>query len=1064
METITKRLSRLNRHRLVKGLLGLAAIVSICIQYEQRFNAKIYSPVLPLLDPSEDFRPVVFALRDPLALKRKPEDDGDAERLAQEIKEIRTGIERLTGPRAIEQNEQAYLGLAALSYYFQDQVRKSDQPTVVAQGKQNFQNTAALLEQHASATARLAGDSRTRARAQYHFFASRYSRSGLSSSGVKEILDNLRGLSENQSLPNELKQRTVFVLAHQQIAHQDPKVRSKAHGQMLSIGRRVDPLARVGAYLHLAKNARKIANGQPDAYKKYLMQASLKSAPLTPAEKSEVLRHLVSIWRSQDKKALTWEFVTKPAGNGSQGGAGRIPFNLSPFKDSLEAMALSERMALAAWQQKDESKALARYERLSRLVSDRPQWIAYKAALDMRTLDLRRAQYLGSETQSRPLAARYEKSLVSKEKEYLDLGVLGPQRQGEAQSLRAQIVSYRRELAHRELDRSKGNSSHGEAIRIAEGFLNDHQDDADRIVLREKIASSYVAWKNYDPAVSIYRELAEGSQGPQKRRYLTLAIGAQSLRADWPTKVPWDTKLNPIEDSLTHRELLKSLYLELQKLSPQDWFVAAHIGHLDIHVGQGEKAFKDWQLLIAKTPRDYHASQAAGWMFVAYERAKSWAQLEQLARLCLKVGVTGLYRNDRINPQVKLAQALLESGKEYFAQQNFPLSVKKLKEFTYLNPTPVRHDEGFFTLTLAYWGNKQYRESVETTLNFVEAYPRSSYTRQALLNGGDWSTILTYEENALSLHGQFLKRYPNDPQAPRVRQSLYELTMGRELYGEALELLAEEQKSHKSKGDFTQVAQTEAKMMALEENHGSINRALYRAKNLIASAGASDEIKANAYRMMLRNSAKQGQSTQIKQYLTQLDNLGDSQERREAKAEGLLMVANLESKSAIKEYFNLELKDPYGTLQERFRVFSRQKNNYLSVCAVGANASCAPALHQLARLSENFGASLEDLSVQKTLAKSEVDRFQKSKQAILTSIARTTIEADQRSLQHTMMSSRGPDSTENQGTDMTSSLETDPQWVEGVNWQNEANWTSARPQGIGSGFLQWSEKRAGVAP
>jgi hypothetical protein len=299
---------------------------------------------------------------------------------------------------------------------------------------------------------------------------------------------------------------------------------------------------------------------------------------------------------------------------------------------------------------------------------------------------------------------------------------------------------------------------------------------------------------------------------------------------------------------------------------------------------------------------------------------------------------------------------------------------------------------------------------------------------------------------------RFLERFPSDPEAKRVRDGLFDLTMGRELYGESLELLAQESKYLTSKGQASEASQVEAKMVNIEARFGSMDRAVSRAKRLATSDTSTDQVKAAAYGVMVQSALAKGEVQAVRNLMGEMESLADSQEKREAKARALLFMAQIESKGAIKEYFNLELTNPMSTLNQRYMVFQKLKANYVKVCEVGPTASCTPALHNLARLSERFGASLEDINIQSTLAKPYVNQFQANKQAIMNAIAKTTMDSDE-----------GAIASLTKGA-AESEAYTDPQWVDGVQWQNDGRWTVEKGQGLGSGFLQWTENRAGVAP
>lgn len=1040
----------------------------LCLKTIQDFKASGLAPILPIQKPDLDYRPIVYGLRDPIVSKRIPQDPSEAAQLGQEIKEIRTGISRLQGERAIEQNEQAYVGLVVMSYYLQDKVRKTSIESwgghpghqagqTVSEAERNrkdLEDIAGLLENHAALVAKIAKNPSVKARATFFYYASRYSRPSRSPQDIRDALKAFRALGESKDLSRDLVKRAQLITAIHELNSSVKKTRVAATIKLQKISQSMEPVVRVGISLALAKAVKKINSQSSDSYKLHLMAASKRSGSLFAYEKSQVLRQIVSIWRQNDQKSLRFLEGFSKEKNGRQ--ISKIPFSLSAFRDTPEALAIAERNALFDWQNGDKTKSITKYFRIANQAGSQSRLIGYKADLDLRTMDLRRLAYLGAPSkgvQKGSLADSYEKALVSKGQEYLDLGVLGPQGQQRAGVIRQQWVGYRRELVKNELSNAESKFQRSRSVRMAEAFINDVPKDAEIRVLKESLAKVYVADSNYESAVGIYRELAQSaSPVVEKKRLYMLAIGAQSIMAQWPTVVPWDAGVPRNDQVADHREKLTALYQDLGRILPQDWFVVAQVGHLDMAQGNVDKAFQDWLSMISKVPRDHHASQAAGFMMTAYENAKNWNQLEKTSRLCLKLQVMGVYRQNNVEPHGKLGLALLEQGKGLLTAKNYGLAVTKLKEFKSMSPLPARHDEGFYSLTLAQWGNKQYRDSVQTSVDFVETYPKSQYVRSALLNGGDWSGMLAFEENVLWFHGRFLGRFPKDPETKRVREGLLDLTMGRELYGEALDLLASEAKELQGRGQSAEASQVEVKMINIEARHGSMERAVSRAKNAAASDAATDQVKAVAYGVMIQASAAKGQIQNVKNLVFEMSELADTQEKREAKAQGLLFIAQVESKDAVKELFNLELTNPLSTLNERYKSFQVLKANFAKVCAVGATASCTPALHSLARLSERFAASLEDINIQESLAKPYVSQFVATKQSIMNSIAKTTMDADQGSMA-TISHQRSEEG-----------VYADPQWVEGVQWQNDAQWTVEKGQSLGNGFLQWPENRAGVVP
>jgi len=150
------------------------------------------------------------------------------------------------------------------------------------------------------------------------------------------------------------------------------------------------------------------------------------------------------------------------------------------------------------------------------------------------------------------------------------------------------------------------------------------------------------------------------------------------------------------------------------------------------------------------------------------------------------------------------------------------------------------------------------------------------------------------------------------------------------------------------------------------------------------------------------------------------------------------MLAFTNAGAGQKEYYNLEVKDPAKLLSKRFDDYKIARAAFLKVCS-NENAYCAPAMYRLARVSDDFAKSLENIEIQDTLAKEVVQGFKNQKQQIMNYISTTIQKADSQAV-----------AAVGQG-------QTDPDWAQAVLWQNSADWNFDRVSGeTGNGFVQWS--------
>lgn len=1001
------------RSKLTLVFITLATAIVVTMPGAMEFRAQSgLKPVLSVGGSAAGEVPFLSAaLRDPSLVARQPEDEQDATRLAHELKEYRSDLTRTPkGERAIELHGQAYETAISLSYYFET---KGDAKALAA--------TRGMALQHAEAHARMASEVVSKARAMYHMHALQF----VMGQNRRAALDGIRKLEAGKGLDNVLKGKARLLIGIADIEG-DGAARKKA----ISLLRRSQSgaEANVAAKLVLArslaglsKNGKKV-RATDASYRNSLFNASSSAAGLSEAQKTQVLRYVVGVWRAAEGANASWE---KP------------PFKMTVFKTQPEIKAIVERVALADWNAGRRPVAIRKYEGVAKSLAGSP----LRAQVDGRILDLRRADYVHSKNPS-----PYQAALLKMANDYLDTGILGEGREAAAQAMQVDIARRHEALVKGEMARVSAKSAAPRerlsAIAMAERFLVTINDDLRIEDIKARMAGLYAMNGQHREAVAIYKELAETGKSGQAKKYFSLAIGSQSVLAKWPGQAPWGGMKAGFQEE---REELLGLYKKLDALDQNaDWFLMAHVGLLEINLGRGEAAFQMWTAALLKQPGGPHAANAAGFMMVAYQKGEAWGALEKLARLALKHNIVAMHLGNRVAVVDMLALALLEGGKDAMEEGKFAVAVVKLKEFVEKHPTAKNHDEGFYLLASAFRGDNKHQASIKTLLAFVEKYQHSKYYRPALLNGGDWSGPMAYEDNAIFFYARFLASFTKDPEAARVRPTLTALYLGRGHYSEAVHVLSMTVEAQ----DADAATKTAALLdvMDIEERQASVERAVKAADLLIRASDVDSEAKSRAYALKIRLAARAGRYDDVRSMGAAVEALPSGQYQQDALGEARYLFANAQTRAVLKKQFNLELTDPLLTLEGRFAAYRNARALFQNVCAAGQSSFCAPSQHQLARVSVEFLAAIEDIAIQEQLAKDVVTKFNARKQAIMNEVAASASKADDRAVA------------------VVGEGYTDPEWTQAVLWQNSSDWTFDRVSGeTGNGYVQWSTTSGAAA-
>jgi hypothetical protein len=995
-----------------------AGLLSVLIMGgNMSLHARGMSPVIGFSSPSYSVDSFGDASRDPAVVRHQPEDQTDATRLAQEIKEFREDLTRSKGERAAELNEQLYLAYAALAYYFEDIISgESREQYDRAKAASNLASVRNLLIQHAGAFQKLSRHESQKMRALFHINAAQY----MAGQNKARAVANLKSMSGK--LGGVLKERADFIVSMHELNSGNSKEKTAAAARFARIAGTMGGEAKAAGNLIAARSMAGIsASGARqhqaiDGYRRYLAAAAASARGLSDKQQEKIIGTALSIWRKAEGSRIDW---AKP------------PFATQHFSQLADVRAVTERAAIAAYAKGQRPAAIRIYKSLAASY----EGSLTRGDLDLRIADLYRAEYVTSKS-----PASYERTLLAMSRDYLDTGLLGQGNEARAKAVAADFSGRYKALVYQTMGkaagRGAGSNDRLQAIAMADRYLATISDNKEIEQVKATVANLYVLNKQHDRAVALYKELAETTVTGQAKKYFVLAVRSQSVLAQWPETAPWSLNVRP--GFSAEREELGQLY---RKLADADkgkfqWFITAQVGLLEVNLNRAEQAFTLWHEGLAKEAAGAHAANAAGFMLTAYKKAGDWTNLEALSRLCLKSQLAALYMNRPVNVTELLALALLEGGKDAIDQSKFDVAVAKLKEFVTQHPKAARHDEGFFFLATAYRGNNQHEASIKTLQAFVDRYPSSKYYRQALLNGGDWSTMMAFEENTMFFYNRFQEKFSNDAEAPRIRRDLVAIYLGRTLFAEAIGMMNTMIRAKNQPAEDKAFAVST--LMQTEEKHGSPARAEKAADLIIGANGLSDDVKAEAYALKARLSAKKQSIATIRQIEEKLAAMSGSQIVADSLGEVRYMLAFANSGAVVKDYYNLEVRNPTALLNKRFGEYKTARAAFLKVCSA-ENAFCAPAMFRLARVSEEFARSLENIEIQDTLAKEVIDNFGKTKQSIMNFVSMTIQKAD------------------SQAVAVVGQGQADPEWAQAVMWQNSSDWNFDRVSGeTGNGYVQWS--------
>ena len=254
---------------------------------------------------------------------------------------------------------------------------------------------------------------------------------------------------------------------------------------------------------------------------------------------------------------------------------------------------------------------------------------------------------------------------------------------------------------------------------------------------------------------------------------------------------------------------------------------------------------------------------------------------------------------------------------------------------------------------------------VQNLLSFVRKFPRSGFRQPALGFGAEWTVAMAYEESAIYFMETFNQSYPEHAKTPEFRSLLIDLYQGRGLYAETLATIAK----HRADERSTDAERQDLSSLSLEitSKHGAADQALALARAILANQEASESARSDAYVTIARSYSAQGATPKLRQLAADLYGELAGPDSIDALGEVRFLLAEAIGSGLKEEHYNLGLTSPEATLRKQHQRFKNVEVAYRQVCEVGPTSFCVPAMHQLARLSESFAESLQDITIQETL-------------------------------------------------------------------------------------------------
>ena len=877
-------------------------------------------------------------------------------------------------------------------------------------------------------------------RALFQFF--RYTIGDVSPTALKELSKILK----DPKAPPALRYRVYFVQLYYGLNTENAVLNLKSartlEGRYYSRAKGVSVAASVASALALARayagifRGQKIRRSTHPNYMRYLKDVTARLPRMDAILKEKVIAQVLNIWSLAEKT----DFSSLPF---SVAAAAGTPYYL-PL---LEREALAKRMrdiktskriyGHTSWQTtyrklaSQESLTPHHHLFLKRLLDDRQA--QYRATKNYTQLEKEihwQLRKIGTEPKSQALKEYYI-TLTQNYRSLIDLETqiaLKPNTPAEKKRAYLALVErYLKVLPHSKVDRAE---------------------------LYERQGRVFILVKQYPQAVRKFTLAYSLTNLPQRKiYYLDLAISAQRFLARWPQRPPFGLKLPPAP--LPSLKSLADLYSKkIQEQQPTssaetaeegsaattlNWNDVAHLGLLQIALRQEIQAADLFFKTLRSLPQHALVSPAAFTALEIYERKKLWQKLEDLALLLTKNKIIPTLKGRKIDPQTKLALALLEGGKALLRQKQYTGSISKLKAFVQLFPRSGEIPTARFYLARSYWGSQDHLAAMNELQTITRHHKKYRDYKQVVLLGLQWGQALAIEEAVIFFSEAYIGNY-KDRKAYDLRLQIRGLYEGTERYKESVRNLMALKES-----SFSSQKQKDTFDMELLWNikeYGSTAEALKISDDLIKSS-KDPSVLAEAFKVRTALFAESRDAKRLQDLNQQLSSLSfQTAEIREARADVLLALLKITDTSRLdEEVQSIALKSPEGYIKSSLEEFKKFRGFYQNICSFASPSACLEAAHLLNVIGEKIKENIREVEINASLAEEVKDKFAAVKASILRDIDGILESSKKRS--SSMMAHSG-------GT---------PQTVLNMLWIQNKDWNfDPLTWGQSSGYIFWQMK------
>ncbi len=638
-------------------------------------------------------------------------------------------------------------------------------------------------------------------------------------------------------------------------------------------------------------------------------------------------------------------------------------FDVEAFKGLLPADAYIERLALKHIREGDFTRAINRYQEISKYYRgkkfgyriDRRIWKLY-LQIYLRNKDIKELQIAFKNFWN-----RYNQS-----------------KKAESKRFKNRIKSDFKKITTKLIIAGAKKSQEAPlAIETAKFLLAHISSRREAYNYKLRSAQLMMKIKRYDEAVDIFLDLTKDN--PEKN--FPLAIKAQSRLAFWPLQPPWSAQIS--QRNRSERLKLLSIYEKSSKFkgSKVPWETLAHMGLLYRSLGKrGSAESLWWKFLQGAKNTNKHAMEAAGVLFTDYYQLKRWNNLIELSYLALKNKFSMTYQLKPIQFQKPFSDALFTQGELDIKAKNLDRATKYLADFIKFFPSDPRVPQAYHGLGNAYKGLGKLVPALNAFKILADKFPKYPARKYILTTGGNWAVSSKKTvEYAFFFYGRYLRDYSQDANIPQIRERLAQIYLSQKLYGWASRLYKEQSLSRQVPPQVQ--LQAAIKYLDIEEKYGQPNDAAFGANRILQLAKPDSLAAGKAYGFLAkyavsRNDIKEMQALEPK--LRQISK--NSKEAREALGLMKFKIAQIYTSPIKNTEANAFLKDPEGAVKGYFDMFNREKVHYESVCTVGMTESCAPAMFKLVYLAETAMVAINDVEIASTLEESRVNAFKVFKQ------------------------------------------------------------------------------------